>query len=835
MLSKTKLKSIFVIILLITAGYTIFAQSFIRVNQLGYTPASIKVAVLLSKENMMISTFYLYNALTDEKAFTSDKIRTFGTWGAFSASCRLDFSACTVRGAYYIIAGGTRSPVFRISDDVYDGTADFLLRYMRQQRCGYNPFLQDSCHIHDGYIIYHPTLDSTHLDVTGGWHDATDYLQYTATSANAVYQMLLAYTHNPIAFGDAYQANGESGKNGIPDILDEARWGLDWLVKMNPDSGQMYNQIADDRDHVGFRLPNKDTAYYGMGPERPVYFCTGKPQGVFVHKSRATGIASTAGKYASAFALGSVVMRDSDTQFSKLLAKKASDAFTFGLANPGACQTAPCTAPYFYEEDNWTDDMELAGGELFLLTGNQAYLDKAVFFGRQEPVTPWMGADTARHYQWYPFYNMGHCRVAKSVDEELSHEFMKFWKTGIDSVFQRGKSNPFLNGIPFIWCSNNLTTAMITQCHLYSRQTEDHAYDEMEAALRDWLFGCNPWGTSMIAGLPAYGDTPVDPHSSLSVLHQYRLDGGLVDGPVYNSIYKNLKGIYLAGGDEYRTFQSEAAVYHDDYADYSTNEPTMDGTADLTYFLSSMQAEAHVNPVTTGYLDFDHGAVIRGNTHGKKISLVFTGHEFADGYETVRNVLKKHHVLGSFFLTGDFYRNPEFKGMIRTLKKEGHYLGAHSDKHLLYCDWNNRDSLLLSKDQFIHDLKMNYAAMKEEDILPGDAPFFLPPYEWYNDSIAYWCTQYGLKLINFTPGTSSNQDWTYPELEGKYLGSKDIFNRIVAYEKVSSDGMNGFIFLSHFGTDPRRTDKFYAKLDSLLTELEKRGYTFVTLKEMIGD
>ena len=104
--------------------------------------------------------------------------------------------------------------------------------------------------------------------------------------------------------------------------------------------------------------------------------------------------------------------------------------------------------------------------------------------------------------------------------------------------FNAVQSNPFLNGIPFIWCSNNLTTAIITQCHLYAQRTGDHTYDEMEAALRDWLFGCNPWGTGMIIGLPEYGDTPVDPHSSLSVLHHYRLDGGLVDGPVYYSIYR---------------------------------------------------------------------------------------------------------------------------------------------------------------------------------------------------------------------------------------------------------------------------------------------------------
>ena len=83
---------------------------------------------------------------------------------------------------------------------------------MRQQRCGYNPFLHDSCHTRDGYIIYHPAADSTHIDVTGGWHDATDYLQYTATSANAVYQMLLAYQLNPSAFGDTVPGQWRTGQ-----------------------------------------------------------------------------------------------------------------------------------------------------------------------------------------------------------------------------------------------------------------------------------------------------------------------------------------------------------------------------------------------------------------------------------------------------------------------------------------------------------------------------------------------------------------------------------------------------------------------------------------------
>ncbi len=73
--------------------------------------------------------------------------------------------------------------------------------------------------------------DSAHIDVTGGWHDAADYLQYVTTSANATYQMLFAYSENPSAFGDKYSADGLVGSDGQPDLLNEIKWGLDWLIK----------------------------------------------------------------------------------------------------------------------------------------------------------------------------------------------------------------------------------------------------------------------------------------------------------------------------------------------------------------------------------------------------------------------------------------------------------------------------------------------------------------------------------------------------------------------------------------------------------------------------
>ena len=89
----------------------------------------------------------------------------------------------------------------------------------------------------------------------------------------------------------------------------------------------------------------------------------------------------------------------------------------------------------------------------------------------------------------------------------------------------------------------------------------------------------------------------------------------------------------------------------------------------------------------------------------KKLALVFTADEFAEGGDTILAALKKEKVKGSFFFTGRFYRHPAWEPFIKKLKKAGHYLGAHSDEHLLYNDWGKRDSLLVTKEQFKKDLE----------------------------------------------------------------------------------------------------------------------------------
>ncbi|GAB2657707.1 glycoside hydrolase family 9 protein [Flavihumibacter cheonanensis] len=557
--------------------------SWIRINQLGYLPQGTKAAVWASKENQSISTFQLVDVATGKKVFTGKAGTAFGAYGPFQQSYRLNFSAFKKPGRYYLEAGQARSPEFVISDTAYKGSADFCLRYMRQQRTGFNPFLKDSCHTRDGYTLYGPMPDSTHIDVVGGWHDATDYLQYATTSANATYHLLMAYRDFPTAFTDSKQANGLDGKNGIADVMDEAKWGLDWLLKMHPRPDWMFNQIADDRDHISLRMPALDSQY-GRGYERPVYFINGEPQqrGKFLNNTK--GTSSTAAKLSSAFSLGATLFQHNNLSYSKLLTEKATTAYQYALIKPGVTQTASVKAPYIYAEDNWVDDMELAAAQLNKLSD-------ALSYAQQEPITPWLGKDTAHHYQWYPFINLGHFELAKRATGTERATVLSYYQQGLESVWQKAKQNAFHRGVPFIWCSNNLTTSLAIQGIWYKQLTGDAKYDALTQANIDWLFGMNPWGTSMVYGLPSWGDTPVDPHSAFTHLKNYPIDGGLVDGPVYGSIYGNLIGIKLFNEDEYAPFQSSLVVYHDDYGDYSTNEPTMDGTASLIYLLAALESQ----------------------------------------------------------------------------------------------------------------------------------------------------------------------------------------------------------------------------------------------------
>jgi endoglucanase len=575
--------------------FLIFAQvaaaspvpAVIRINQLGYLPDAPKVAVFCSLTQTDVHDFIVTDSRGNrilQRPATLAK-----PFGPCAANYRLDFSTIRKAGEYHLTAGGVTSPIVRIRTNAYGGAADTLLYYMREQRSGFNPLFKTVVHTRDGIVVDDSSRAGKFVPVTGGWADASDYLQYVMTSANATFVMLMAFRDHPASFADRFDSRGLPGGNGVPDVLDEARHGLEWLVRMFPSDSEMYNQLGDDRDHTYWDLPTNDSADYGWGKgkERPVYPCTGKPQGLFKYKNRSNGLASTAGKYTSAFALAASIYRKSDPIFAAKLHQKALSAYAVGKKFPGVCQGAPGRAPYYYEEDNWADDMELAAAELYALTHDRSYLRDALNYASREPVTPWMGADTAKHYQWYPWHNNGHHEIWRNANAADRKIVAAYYRKGLATVVSRA-DNGFRIGIPFIWCSNNLMASFATQAYLYRRMTGDNHFLEYEQAALDWLFGANPWGVSMVIGLPHDGVFARDPHSVVAKEMHVELTGALLDGPVYSSIYRNLLGISLHDPDEYAQFNGGFIVYHDDVGDYSTNEPIMDGTANLTYLLAAM-------------------------------------------------------------------------------------------------------------------------------------------------------------------------------------------------------------------------------------------------------
>ena len=226
------------------------------------------------------------------------------------------------------------------------------------------------------------------------------------------------------------------------------------------------------------------------------------------------------------------------------------------------------------------------------------------------------------------------------------------------------------------------------------------------------------------------------------------------------------------------------------------------------------------------------GGIIRGPTSGRRLAFVFTGHGYAEGGEVILDELGKHHGKGSFFLTGAFLTNSAFRPLIQRLVAEGHYLGPHSDQHVLYCPWEGPQKTLVTHAGFQADLESNVGKIERFGVKRAQIRYFLPPYEHYNREIADWSKAMGLTVVDYTPGTRSNADYT-GEADRNFVASKAIFESILRQEQQDPHGLNGYLLLLHIGAGPGRVDKFAARFGELLDDLAGKGYQFVRVDELL--
>src|SRR5436190_3293317 len=145
-------------------------QIVIRLNQVGYRSADLKIAIAASHSTLPLK-FNVINAETNQSVFAGAIKPITGGWGRYDYHAQIDFSALQKPGTYFVQIGETNSQTFRVSSAVYTALPDELLEFMRQQRCGYNPWLDAVCHSFDGRTAYGPLPAGSYVDARGGWHD----------------------------------------------------------------------------------------------------------------------------------------------------------------------------------------------------------------------------------------------------------------------------------------------------------------------------------------------------------------------------------------------------------------------------------------------------------------------------------------------------------------------------------------------------------------------------------------------------------------------------------------------------------------------------------------
>ena len=238
-------------------------SSYIVIDQFGYLPGSKKIAVIRDPHTGFDAvgsftpgtSYALVNAATEENIFTGPPVKwNNGEEDTTSGDCAwwFDFSSCADEGEYYIldIDQSLRSYNFLIYDSVYNQVLKQAVRTFFYQRAGFEkaeqyagegwadgashlgPLQDKNCRLFSA-----PGDESTEKDLHGGWYDAGDYNKYTNWTANYVVEMMKAFLENPTVWGDDYNIP-ESG-NQTPDLLDEAKWGIDYLLRLQQDDGSV--------------------------------------------------------------------------------------------------------------------------------------------------------------------------------------------------------------------------------------------------------------------------------------------------------------------------------------------------------------------------------------------------------------------------------------------------------------------------------------------------------------------------------------------------------------------------------------------------------------------
>ena len=403
--------------------------------------------------------------------------------------------------------------------DAYEEVLSLGILFYGAQRCGNtgNWLLSDnpygsSCHMQDGPAY------STGTDLTGGWHDAGDYLKYTLTTAWSAYVLLKGYESFTESYADHDCTCYSGNPNGIPDVLDEVKIATDFLIKAHINDSTMATRVGGPQDHdLWVTSPYQSTlAEERGGGRRPVYAGA---------RSDVWGIS------AAALALMSVMYRPFDRAYADTCLTHAETQFSMAVKYPGATEDPDD----FYQKSEYKDDLMCGSIELY----KAAHCDSLLALARSLSSTrgrTWWCPDWSNHW------DMGRHSLVQAGD----YSALQVWKSEVDGYMGHVSSKQYVSGLAYFgdWGSLRYACYAAFSAALLYHETGEEKYRNFAMSQVEYVMGENEYSRSFVVG---WGENPPShPHHAnaygyeaedwdLSREPRYTLYGAMVGGPTRGS------------------------------------------------------------------------------------------------------------------------------------------------------------------------------------------------------------------------------------------------------------------------------------------------------------
>lgn len=529
----------------------------IVVNQVGFNPTQEKHCTFPYDDG---DCFDIVNADTNEVVYTSPIINRKEESITDEFTYYGDFSNFTTPGTYYIRSQiGDVSYPFEIKDQMYQTLNDQLLTVLYMQRCGEdlhcescNELNHVACHTSKATLFGVPDVE---YDVTGGWHDAGDFGRYVTTGAKSTLDLMYSYLINPSLHTDT--TGTPNSHNGIPDILDETKYELDWLLKMQDPSGNVFAKVVTE-SFSAENDPVKDTM--------PLYLTDSDTQ--------ATGY------FASAMALSSMIYEPYNKDFANTCleaSKKAFDALTKTASqtthkNPEGIRNG------VYLDDNDYDERFNASAFLYIATNDSTYLNhcKDIFTQSKDKVTGLNWKNSG----YYGIYLLATNKNLSTIDPNLQEEFKKVIIDAANGIYGTVTSSNYRPSIyNFIETNGTIAENGTILAMAYSLNGDQNFLQAANQQI-DYLLGSNPLNMSFVTGFGT--NYPHHIHHRVCKDRNAELHGALVGGA--NMAPEDPLALALNVPDCKR--------YVDSYDSYSTNEISIYWNTGLIQLISFTQPNA---------------------------------------------------------------------------------------------------------------------------------------------------------------------------------------------------------------------------------------------------